>query len=455
MRRAMPVLCVGFLVFASVASARTWYVKPDSTGDVPTLSVAVDSASAQGDTVLLANGTFSGAGNREVDCLDKALVIVSESGNPDLCTIDCGCGYGCFERRTGIYFRSPESGAQRLEGVTLMGGCGAVVCEVGSRPEIVNCVFRNNKCVAAEVGPAGAGMYCVDGSHPTVIDCVFEGNSAWVGGGLVCGDCSATFINVSFIQNYAGAGAGAFVGNGATFANCLFKQNIGGGSPMGPREGGGLSCWGTVNLVDCVFRDNRCYMGPGGGLLYRGGSASDCLTLTRCTFTDNCVSYDYGGSLAMVGWHGGSAEVIISGCTLVGSGNCGSSVGGGALHIETDGSVILENTIIAFSDSGSAINCAGPGVPVLSCCDIYGNAGGDWVHPIEDQLGVNGNISADPLFCDTLGGDYRLETCSPCLPGNHPHGYDCGVPIGAHCSGCACRGATTATTWGAIKSMYR
>lgn len=84
------------LLAAAPAISRTWYVKPDSTGDVPTIGIAVDSAAAEGDTVLLADGIFTGAGNKEVDCQDKALTIVSESGDPEACIIDCGVPIGAF-----------------------------------------------------------------------------------------------------------------------------------------------------------------------------------------------------------------------------------------------------------------------------------------------------------------------------------------------------------------------
>ena len=76
---------------------------------------------------------------------------------------------------------------------------------------------------------------------------------------------------------------------------------------------------------------------------------------------------------------------------------------------------ILENTIIAFSTSGEAVYCGTGSTATLACCDVYGNAGGDWVGYIAGQEGVNGNFSADPLFCDSGNGDYRLQPCSPCL----------------------------------------
>ena len=68
----------------------------------------------------------------------------------------------------------------------------------------------------------------------------------------------------------------------------------------------------------------------------------------------------------------------------------------------------------------------------LTCCDIYGNAGGDWVGCIADQYGINGNISEDPLFCDLPGGDLHLNENSPCAAPQQP---TCGQ-IGALGIGC-------------------
>ena len=70
---------------------------------------------------------------------------------------------------------------------------------------------------------------------------------------------------------------------------------------------------------------------------------------------------------------------------------------------------------------------------VLTCCDIYDNEGGDWIGVIASQATSNGNFSADPLFCDTLIGDYGLYVDSPCLSSGEcgligAIGFGCGVP---------------------------
>jgi len=115
----------------------------------------------------------------------------------------------------------------------------------------------------------------------------------------------------------------------------------------------------------------------------------------------------------------------------------------------------MVNSIVADSPNGVAISCEFDCHLELTCCDIYGNAGGDWVGCIADQLGINGNFSACPSFCDAPGGNFQLCDESPCAPGNHPDGIDCGL-IGALDVGCVCGpSASEPTTWGAIKSIYK
>ena len=70
----------------------------------------------------------------------------------------------------------------------------------------------------------------------------------------------------------------------------------------------------------------------------------------------------------------------------------------------------------------------------MSCTDIFGNAGGNWTSCIADQLGINGNFSLNPQFCNAGGRDYRLAQGSPCTAANAPAG--CGL-IGAFPIGCA------------------
>ena len=47
---------------AAPAGSATWYIKSDGTGDAPTIQAGI-TASTNGDTVLVAAGTYTGGGN--------------------------------------------------------------------------------------------------------------------------------------------------------------------------------------------------------------------------------------------------------------------------------------------------------------------------------------------------------------------------------------------------------
>jgi hypothetical protein len=67
---------------------------------------------------------------------------------------------------------------------------------------------------------------------------------------------------------------------------------------------------------------------------------------------------------------------------------------------------------------------------------------------------MNGNISMDPEYCGVDdSGNYFLQSDSPCAPGNHPDGRDCGL-IGAKPVNCEKVGVER-STWGSIKNRFK
>ncbi len=111
-------------------------------------------------------------------------------------------------------------------------------------------------------------------------------------------------------------------------------------------------------------------------------------------------------------------------CTFVAN----SAQTGGAIFALASSSPYLENCIIAFSGSGESIATGdGSSQPLLTCCNIFGNAGGDWERSISDQANSDGNLSVDPQFCDPDNLIFTLKAGSPCAPNNN----SCGRLIGA------------------------
>lgn len=236
------------------------------------------------------------------------------------------------------------------------------------------------------------------------------------GAGFFCYPAHPTVSNCVFTDNHVSHYGGAMLcaKSHPAVVGCVFSNNSSG------YVGGAIEFAGrpaSAELTDCVFVNNSA---PSGGAVHAQGNSSP--TFTRCTFF----------------------------------GNSATEAGAGVYASWTASQPFLYNCIIAFSPEGDAVHCSHEGSVVLECCDIYGNTGGDWVGCISHQYGVNGNFSECPLFCGPANDDFRLQECSPCAPGNHPHGYECGL-IGAYGVGCECGlpSKVQPTTWSSLKALYR
>ncbi|MCK4305018.1 MAG: hypothetical protein KAY24_12340 [Candidatus Eisenbacteria sp.] len=102
-----------------VASAATYVVSPDGSGDFPVIQVAIYIA-VDGDSIELTDGIFRGEMNRDLDFLGKSITILSQNGNPAACIIDCQGSETDLHR--GFDFHSGEDAESVLQGITIMNG---------------------------------------------------------------------------------------------------------------------------------------------------------------------------------------------------------------------------------------------------------------------------------------------------------------------------------------------
>ena len=309
-------------------------------------------------------------------------------------------------------------------------------------PVIDHCWFLDN----TSEGNGGALRLTQYLGSPTVSNCTFTHNHAVGpadgGGGAICaGWCDATISGCTFTSNSTDKYGGAvrlWPGSSASFSFCEFRDNQ---AMSGGAVHSGLA---YPTFTDCVMSSNHADV-QGGALALTSQPAA--APLTRCLFAGN--SAPEGGAIFAV-----SGSPHINQSTFYGN---SATAGSGIYCYGGEYQIWLENCIVAFGQGSEGLGCgeyceAGYH---LGCCDIFANAGGDWVGCIADQYGIEGNFSENPKFCDTASGTFTVEACSPCLPGHHPDGYDCGGPVGAYEAGCGCGEITDPTSWGAIKAIYR
>lgn len=395
------------LLFAPTDSpAVTHMVKPDGSGDFATIEAAVVAA-AEGDSILLTDGVFTGTGNVDVNFLGKGIAICSQSGDATACIVDLEGGPGNEHR--GFVFHNGETLSTSLRNITIRngyvglyhGGAG-ISCDYTS-PVITGVIFEN--CSAS----SGGAVWCVDGGRPFLGQCSFIGNTSR--------------------DDHGGAIYAAFAE--PIVQECHFEGNT------CSEKGGAIWVRSTSpELSDCVFVSNSS---TGDGLVMGGGAIhfQACMApiVWGCTFIDNEAP------------RGGALLIQDSGdATLVRNTFARNSAAWGTSIYLWKSNPWIDRTIFAFDNAGvDVVHCADLGLPTFLRCCVFGNASGDSLCG-----GYSGTVWEDPLFCDLASGDVTLHENSPCMPMNNPHG----VVIGALEQGCG-YSAVQERSWGSIKAMYR
>lgn len=196
-----------------VRPSRKWHVPSD---DCPTIQSAVDLAEDT-DTIIVADGIYTGPGNRDIDFRGKAITLKSQNG-PDNCIIDCE------SQGRGFCFTTNEGRASILQGFTITnGGVGEF--------------------------DRGGGILC-ENSAPTIRNCIVTDNSANTGGGIAGG--YAEISNCIISNNYADWCAGGIWGDHVKIVNCIITGN------SARDHGAGIGCWqdSNVEIINCVMAGN-------------------------------------------------------------------------------------------------------------------------------------------------------------------------------------------------------
>ncbi|MFC1888662.1 MopE-related protein [Thermodesulfobacteriota bacterium] len=248
MKKITPILlwlgtlaCFGSVFLTAGTTPAATLLVP---GDFLTIQAGIDAAS-DGDTVIVANGTYMGPGNRNMPFHGKAITLRSAEG-PLRCVINCQHKGNAFR------FENSEGPKSVLNGFTIINGRelrGGAIYIKESSPTITNCLFRKNQGKRrGGIDGYGGAIYCTDDiivnkvspwtergpCKPTITNCVFSGNRADYGGAIYC---------------YSD---GPFSVTAPTISHCTITKN------SADLEGGGLYSWLSEPVVkNCIFWNNH------------------------------------------------------------------------------------------------------------------------------------------------------------------------------------------------------
>ena len=241
--------------------------------DYDTIQEGIDAA-VDWDVVVVADGTYTGDGNKNLDFKGKTITVTSENG-PGNCIIDCE------DDGRGFDFHSDEGEHSVVSGFTIQNGYvykevgGGIRCESAS-PTIAHNIIRwcnphghgagiscyygaspmitNNTITKNMAGPAGdysgGGIVCAHASSPIIMNNIITKNSSAYGGGIRCIEGSAPTIANNLIAGNSGQGGGISCDNSSpTIINNTITQNSG--------WGGGIESWESSPIVlNTIVWDN-------------------------------------------------------------------------------------------------------------------------------------------------------------------------------------------------------
>lgn len=221
--------------------------------DFPTIADALAGA-VNGDTILIAPGTYSGPGNVGVD-VNPSVHIRGEGNDPAAVVIDCENGGRAFNIVNPIL----GDDRTRISGLTLRNGYpgpgedGGAIQVLNRMVRIDGCVFEGNRAVRG-------GAIFTEESRAWIGNCVLRGNRASATGSAVHANSPAFQVDVGSCTIVGHDGSGATVSGPIAVHSSILWDN--GPVPMAVADisdsvvqGGWAGPGANNSTADPAFRD--------------------------------------------------------------------------------------------------------------------------------------------------------------------------------------------------------
>ncbi|NLE60805.1 MAG: hypothetical protein GX616_20865, partial [Planctomycetes bacterium] len=414
--------------------------------EYPTIREAI-LAARHGDCVLIADGTYLGDGNRNLNTLGKAITIRSENG-PANCVLDCR-GESYTKAFTIMQEEGPDTVIEGLtfkdtyyysdhRGVIYCGGTSptirncrffwtfspnpnyvdtnpVVFCEYGGSPTITGCTIRGLRLFGPDASDATRAGIVATGASPTITGCeitdmgsavyIYRGGHGQVSNCILTDNrgeavnCDAASVTVTDTRIEDNLSCGIY-GRGATLDinNCRILRNTsggkGGGISLGDESWTGVCVMSVTNTLIC---DNRAEYGAGVRVYQHGTGGS--VSFTNCTIARNEAVFGPGVSPGSVeGSHGGGVlcdygDFVMANCIVWGN------------KAATGPSLVFGASEYQPVTTASFINS-----------DVEGGREGILVQGLPSRFQLtwgDGNIDRAPEFA--FADDYHLLSGSACL----------------------------------------
>ncbi len=381
----------------------------DGSGMHPTIQAAVDAVPYEA-VIALEDGTYTGAGNRDIELRGKSLSVGGRNGDPATVILDVEGSFDDEHRAFRIHEGEPATATLRY--LTMRNGVsnanqdppedyfgGAIRVTNGSSLRVLSCNFEYNtvhQWLPFDIPPYGRGGAIYHSSTGTLLidGCLFSNNLGSSSLGFDSG--SLQVLNSTFSDHRSEIAAFSF--ENVEISGCVFENYSTSGIHI-------LDALGSVQIRLSEFRSERRY--------YGGAFFNNCesILVDQCLFEE----LDTGDSVGMPMLGINDSQATIQQSTFSGYG------------IEGRGAVKCFNSNTQFFDCGFTANTGqwydgaveiDGGIADFFSCTFSDNSfkGGGGVNASGaevsfDQCGFTGNQAEE------LGGGAQFGSCTVSING--------------------------------------